>query len=120
MEHGDASLPKDVSQPNQPSVDGTHADYSTMLQHLSSTCPELADELRKLDLLHLSHSYASTSSPQSSGVFVADPPSIPDFKLLRLVGRGGFGDVWLSENLHDRQFYAVKVLELAEKLFIHF
>ena len=35
---------------------------------------------------------------------------VPDYELLKVIGCGGFGEVWLARNQHDRQFYAVKII----------
>ncbi len=41
-----------------------------------------------------------------------NPPEVPDFKLLRQVGRGGFGEVWLARNLATGHLRAVKLIPL--------
>jgi serine/threonine protein kinase len=41
---------------------------------------------------------------------LAEPPVIPDFELLRVIGVGGFGRVWLARNLATGQWRAVKVI----------
>lgn len=38
------------------------------------------------------------------------PDAIPDYEIIRSLGKGGFGEVWLARNIHDHQYYAVKVL----------
>jgi len=38
------------------------------------------------------------------------PPTIPDYDLLRRIGRGGVGEVWLGRNRLDRQHCAIKLL----------
>jgi eukaryotic-like serine/threonine-protein kinase len=38
------------------------------------------------------------------------PPEIPDFNLIRPIGRGGFGRVWLAANRTTGQLRAVKVI----------
>ena len=35
---------------------------------------------------------------------------LEDFKMLKLLGRGGFGKVVLVENMKDKKFYAMKIL----------
>ncbi|MBN2578739.1 MAG: serine/threonine protein kinase [Pirellulales bacterium] len=40
------------------------------------------------------------------------PPEIPDFELLRPIGRGGFGRVWLARNRTTGHLRAVKVIPL--------
>ncbi|GEM_PF-2262246 len=40
--------------------------------------------------------------------------SIPDYDLIRCIGRGAFGEVWLSRNRHDGQFCAIKVFSKAK------
>lgn len=41
-------------------------------------------------------------------------PSIPDFRLIRPVGSGGFGQVWLAANRTTGQLRAVKVIPLQQ------
>ena len=38
------------------------------------------------------------------------PPLIPDYELAHLIGRGGFGEVWLARERLTGVFYAVKVI----------
>ncbi len=38
------------------------------------------------------------------------PPEIPDFELIRQIGQGGFGRVWLARNRTTHQLRAVKVI----------
>ncbi len=42
----------------------------------------------------------------------ASPPCLPDFDLLRVIGEGGFGQVWLAKNQTTGQLRAVKVIRL--------
>lgn len=44
------------------------------------------------------------------------PPldAIPDFRLIRLVGRGSFGQVWLARNVTTQGLRAVKIIRLRE------
>jgi len=40
------------------------------------------------------------------------PPEVPDFDLIRRVGEGGFGEVWLASNRTTSRLRAVKVIAL--------
>jgi len=40
------------------------------------------------------------------------PPDVPDFDLIRPIGRGGFGQVWLARNRTTGHLRAVKVIPL--------
>ncbi len=41
---------------------------------------------------------------------LGEQPRVPDYTVLRHIGSGTFGDVWLVRNDVDRQFYAMKTL----------
>jgi TolB-like protein len=46
----------------------------------------------------------------SFGAGVSDTPDIPDFELLRCIGRGSYGEVWLARNILGT-YRAVKIVE---------
>lgn len=45
------------------------------------------------------------------------PDAIPDLRLLRWIGKGGFGQVWLAENLTTGRLLAVKLVPLESDRF---
>ena len=48
-------------------------------------------------------------SPTAHGGPGAGPPAVPDYELLRCIGRGSYGDVWLARNVLG-QLRAVKFI----------
>jgi len=54
-------------------------------------------------------SETGSSSAEDNG-----PPEIPDFELIRRIGQGGFGQVWLATNRTTRHLRAVKVIPLKQ------
>jgi serine/threonine protein kinase len=42
------------------------------------------------------------------------PPQVPDFDLIRPVGRGGFGEVWLATNRTTGHLRAIKIIPLRQ------
>jgi len=42
-------------------------------------------------------------------------PEVPDFDLIRPVGRGGFGEVWLATNRTTGQLRAIKIIPLRQR-----
>jgi serine/threonine protein kinase len=56
-----------------------------------------------------------TVSQQTTGCWPAGdnpPPTVSDYDLLRLIGQGGFGQVWLAKNRTTGHLRAVKVIPL--------
>ncbi len=41
---------------------------------------------------------------------IGHPPVVPDYELFRSIGRGGFGEVWLSCSKLSRKYCAIKVI----------
>ena len=56
------------------------------------------------------HGLDTDRSPLPRAAHNAEP-SLPDYQLLRVLGRGGFGTVWLARNLLDHGLVAVKRLK---------
>ncbi len=55
----------------------------------------------------------STDAPGRSSTENRRVPEIPDFDLLRVIGRGGFGEVWIARNRATGQLRAVKLIPRA-------
>ncbi len=45
----------------------------------------------------------------------ASRPSVPGFSLIRMIGEGGFGKVWLARNRATKRLRAVKIIELRRR-----
>ena len=60
----------------------------------------------------LSGQYAAGSTASLQAQITGAAPAIPDYELLRRVGRGAYGEVWLARNLTG-SFVAVKVVSRA-------
>jgi serine/threonine protein kinase len=106
---------------------GEEVSDETLLARHRELMPELAEELRKLRLIENARQQArqpspfdpaptvpAAEAPLSSG---GDPPEdsaarpdIPGYDLLRPIGSGAFGEVWLARNRLDGHFCAVKVI----------
>jgi len=69
--------------------------FDQVLDFLTTDNPELARDLSGLN---------------PEGAVETDLPTVPDYLILRKIGEGGFGTVWLARNMHDDQFYALKML----------
>ena len=93
---------------------GEQCDDQKFIAAHSELMPELGQELRKLNIIERARRRAQTPSistgfdPQRSEP--PPPTEIPDYELLHLIGRGGFGQVWLCRNRHDGHFYAAKTI----------
>ena len=42
--------------------------------------------------------------------------TIDDFEFLKLISKGAFGRVWLVKKINTDNFYAMKIVNLAEKV----
>jgi serine/threonine protein kinase len=84
------------------------------LQEYLERFPQLADALKQL------HEYAQFNSvlhwlPLDSTADSGErpsptPPNLPDYELLKWIGAGTFGQVWLARNRHDGGLCAVKIV----------
>jgi serine/threonine protein kinase len=98
-----------------------------LLAQYPDLLPELAEELRKLRLIENARQQAlqdllpgpgstvdaSEAAPPSGDDQLGTPverPNIPDYDLLRPIGAGSFGVVWLARNRLDEHFFALKVV----------
>ena len=58
-------------------------------------------------------SHVDASLRDARGSVSSDPPpDVPDLELLRRIGQGGFGEVWLAENRATGRLRAVKLIPL--------
>jgi hypothetical protein len=106
-------LLQDLLNRSGPRGDVTDQDIDRM----AVTHPHLKKELEKLRLIVLAgHGAERSSAPGPAQgetpqpLSPAPPPPIPDYELVRLINRGGFGQVWLGRNRHTRRFHAVKLI----------
>ena len=53
---------------------------------------------------------ATPAGPGPGGPGPGGTGTVPDFNLIKLIGRGGFGTVWVARNEHTREHKAVKIV----------
>jgi serine/threonine protein kinase len=84
--------------------------HHQLARRFDGTDPLVAAELKKILQIENARQVACPSVPKDELSTPDHQPRIPDFKLLRKIDAGGFGIVWLGQNVHDELYYAVKVL----------
>ena len=105
-------------------LDEDSSDDELFSQHLH-LMPELETELRKFQFIRQTlQNAAPTDSDRGEvddtadgRIDLSDPqttelpsqPVVPDYELTRLIGSGGFGQVWLGQNRLDNEYYAIKI-----------
>ena len=94
--------------------------------------PELEEEFLKLEKINAAvqgadrsgvatDAWENSTLPQPGEAKVTDASTlgfssvkpqvaVPNYQLLRCVGRGGFGEVWLARNVVTEDYHAVKIL----------
>jgi len=65
----------------------------------SQESPQIADDITRL----------AEASPAAPRGFPDVPPAIPDFELLRRIGQGSYGEVWLARNVLG-DYRAIKIV----------
>ncbi len=86
---------------------------SAFLEHASAGDEALRQEVEALLAYHVEDRGPDQSRVTAPTVDDSPsehaPPDIADYQLIRRIGRGGLGEVWLGRNRVDGQYYAVKL-----------
>ena len=88
--------------------------------HHEDLMPELGEALKQMRLIEGARSQSRhdslgsttcTVGPEKKGSIAREGTDsvIPDHELIHMIGRGGFGEVWLCRNRLDDQYYAAKL-----------
>lgn len=82
------------------------------LEELCAAHPELAGDLRRLqeELRNMRRVLSSGVTPGAADAGAPTPPDLGGFRCLRLLGRGGMGEVWEAEDRTLGRSVAVKVM----------
>ena len=96
-------------------VEERRAAFTTYLEQLIKLHPRPFDLNRFLSLSdHMSTNYYHSSSSSQRSSEGTKKYGIEDFELLRVLGKGSFGKVFLVRLLATKQVYAMKVLKKSE------
>jgi hypothetical protein len=77
------------------------------VQASSAKAQPLPSKVPPASTLERTHAPASPPEPRSAP---SDSPTIPDHDLVRCIGRGAYGEVWLARDVIGR-FHAVKIVK---------
>jgi serine/threonine protein kinase len=89
--------------------------YSDLKENLTYTMPSdfKNDYLKRrvlADSLDIKN-FKKASASNKSLIFFPQKISIYDFKIIKTLGKGSFGKVLLVNNIHNKRYYAMKVLK---------
>ena len=77
---------------------------------------QIREQLVRLDAVESARLAAEESQYETSQSI---RQFIPDYRLIRPIGEGSFGTVWLGKNVHDQTHCAIKVIKENPKVELH-